>query len=55
MLEESERARDAALEELRIKIRRGIEQADRGELVDGEAVFDEIRAIGVRRRAELRR
>ena len=52
MLEERERARDAALEELRAKIRRGADQADRGELLDGEAVFEEIRQLSARRRAE---
>ena len=35
LLEERERAREAALEELRAKIRRGAEQADRGELLEG--------------------
>jgi antitoxin ParD1/3/4 len=52
MLEERERARDAALDELRAKIRRGADQADRGELLDGEAVFEEIRQLSARRRAE---
>ena len=52
LLEERERARDAALAELRAKIRRGAEQADRGELLDGEAVFEEIRQLSARRRAE---
>jgi antitoxin ParD1/3/4 len=52
MLEERERARDASLEELRAKIRRGADQADRGELLDGEAVFEEIRQLSARRRAE---
>lgn len=52
MLEERERARDAALEELRAKIRRGADQADRGELLDGEAVFEEIRQLSAKRRAE---
>jgi antitoxin ParD1/3/4 len=51
LLEERERARDIALEELRAKIRRGAEQADRGELLDGEAVFEEIRQLSARRRA----
>jgi antitoxin ParD1/3/4 len=54
LLEERERARDVALEELRAKIRRGAEQADRGELLDGEAVFEEIRQLSARRRAENR-
>ena len=52
MLEERERARDAALEELRAKVRRGADQADRGEFLDGEAVFEEIRQLSARRRAE---
>lgn len=52
LLEERERARAAALEELRAKIRRGAEQADRGELLDGEAVFEEIRQLSARRRVE---
>src|SRR5580700_11180465 len=45
LLEEREQARETALEELRGKIRRGIEQADRGELLDGDAVFEEIRQL----------
>ena len=52
LLEERERAREAALEELRVKIRRGVEQADRGELLDGERVFEEIRQLSARRRSE---
>jgi antitoxin ParD1/3/4 len=38
LLEEREQARATALKELRAKIRRGVEQADRGELLDGDAV-----------------
>ena len=45
LLEEREQARESALEELRVKIRRGIEQADRGELLDGDAVLEEIRQL----------
>ena len=52
LLEERERTRETALEELRAKIRRGIEQADRGELLDGDAVFEEIRELSARRRAD---
>jgi antitoxin ParD1/3/4 len=51
LLEEREQARATALKELRAKIRRGVEQADRGELLDGDAVFEEIRQISARRRA----
>ena len=53
LLGERERARETALEELRAKLRRGIEQADRGELIDGDAVFEEIRQLSARR-AETR-
>ncbi|MBS1873906.1 MAG: type II toxin-antitoxin system ParD family antitoxin [Acidobacteria bacterium] len=52
LLEEREQAREAALEELRAKLRRGMEQADRGELMDGDAVFEEIRQWSARRSAE---
>jgi antitoxin ParD1/3/4 len=52
LLEERERARETALEELRAKIRRGIGQADRGELLDGDAVFEKIRELSARRRAD---
>jgi antitoxin ParD1/3/4 len=52
LLEERERTRETALEELRAKIRRGIKQADRGELLDGDAVFEEIRELSARRRAD---
>lgn len=52
LLVEREQIREAALEELRGKLRRGIEQAERGELMDGDAVFEEIRQLSVRRRAD---
>jgi antitoxin ParD1/3/4 len=52
MLEERERARETVLEELRAKIQRGSEQADRGELLDGETVFREIRDLSARRRTK---
>jgi len=52
LLAEREQAGEAAVEELRAKIRRGAEQADRGELLDGDAVFEEIRQMSARRRAE---
>ena len=55
LLEEREQARETALQELRAKLRRGIEQPDRGELFDGEAVFAEIRALSARRRAEAKK
>lgn len=55
LLQEREQARETAIEELRAKIRHGGEQADRGELLDGDAVFDEIRQLSARRRAEAKK
>jgi antitoxin ParD1/3/4 len=52
LLEEREQMREAALEELRAKLRHGIEQADRNELLDGDAVFEEVRQLSARHRAE---
>jgi hypothetical protein len=40
---------------LRTQLRRGIEQADRGEFLDGDAVFDDLRQVSARRRAENRK
>jgi len=51
LLEEREQARETALNELRARIRRGIEQADQGELLDGETVFEEIGQLSARHRA----
>lgn len=42
LLEEREVTKQAALEEVRRKIAIGLEQADRGELFDGEEVFREL-------------
>ena len=50
LLDERELARATALKELRAKIRRAVEQADRGELRDRETVFEEIRQLSSRRR-----
>ncbi len=50
LLEEREEARETALRELRAKLRRAIEQADRGELIDGEKVFEEIFKLDARKR-----
>ena len=41
-----------ALNELQAKTRRGIAQADQGELLDGDTVFEEIRKLSARRRAK---
>src|SRR4051812_50053334 len=45
LLEEREQTREAALEELRAQLRRAVEQADRRELPDGDAVFEGIRQL----------
>jgi predicted transcriptional regulator len=43
------------LRELRAKLKRGAAQAERGELLDGDTVFDELRGlIEERRRAKKR-
>jgi antitoxin ParD1/3/4 len=44
LLEAQEQAREVALAEVRRKIAIGLEQADRGEVREGEAVFDELDA-----------
>lgn len=43
LLEERDEVRRLRLEELKRKIAKGIAQADRGEFVDGEEVFRELR------------
>lgn len=50
MLEEREHGRELAMRELRARLRRGMEQAERGELHDGDAVFEEIRQLSTRRK-----
>ncbi|MBI4605565.1 MAG: type II toxin-antitoxin system ParD family antitoxin [Planctomycetes bacterium] len=50
LLETRERLRESRLGDVRKKIRVGLDQAKRGELLDGEAVFDELAARTQRRR-----
>ena len=50
-----EKAKQLALENLRREIAKGTEQAERGEFVDGEAVFARILEKSQRRRRELGR
>jgi antitoxin ParD1/3/4 len=53
MLERHENERDEAFLQLRKKLERGASQAERGELIDGDAVFEELREmIEERRRAK---
>jgi antitoxin ParD1/3/4 len=42
LLETEERERKAALAEVRQKIQLGLDQIQRGEVFEGEAVFDEL-------------
>jgi antitoxin ParD1/3/4 len=42
LLQEQETTREAQLARLRNQIQIGLDQADRGELLDGEAVFEEL-------------
>ena len=52
LLERHERERDEAVQQLKAKLERGAGQAERGELLDGDEVFDELREmIEERRRA----
>ena len=53
LLERHEQDREAALYQLKTKLERGAGQAERGELVNGDEVFDELREmIEERRRAK---
>jgi len=55
LLEEREQTREVALKELKAKLRRGIKEADMGEFLEGDVVFQEIRQLSARRRAENRK
>ena len=52
LLEERERIYKGRFEELKREIMIGIEAADRGELIDGETVFRELREKLQRRRQQ---
>ncbi len=53
LLERHEQERDEAFLQLKAKLQRGADEADRGELLDGGQVFDELREmIDERRRAK---
>lgn len=54
LLERQENERDDAVSQLRAKLERGAAQAERGELLDGDEVFDQLReVIEERRRAKV--
>jgi antitoxin ParD1/3/4 len=50
LLERHETDREQTLRELKTKLRRGAAQAERGELLDGEKVFQELRELIQERR-----
>jgi len=54
LLERHEKGREDALQRLKSKLRKGAKQADHGELLDADEVFDELREmIETRRHANL--
>jgi antitoxin ParD1/3/4 len=53
LLQHQENERDEAFRQLKAKLERGAGQAERGELLDGDEVFEELRElIEERRRAK---
>ena len=53
LLERQEREREESFDRLKSKLERGAAQADRGELLDGDEVFNDLREmIEERRRAK---
>ena len=54
LLERQEAERDQAVQQLRARLEQGAAEASRGELLDGDAVFEELREmIEERRRARI--
>ena len=55
LLQQQEKEREQRLRQLKVKLQRGATQAERGELLDGDEVFEELRQmIDERRRAKKR-
>jgi antitoxin ParD1/3/4 len=55
LLQQQEKEREQRLRQLKVKLKRGASQAERGELLDGDEVFEELRQmIDERRRAKKR-
>jgi len=50
LLERHERERDEAFQRLKAKLERGAAEAERGELLDGDEVFSELREMLEERR-----
>ena len=55
LLERQEQSREAATQQLKAKLQRGAAEAERGELIDGDEVFEELRQmIAERRKAKAK-
>ena len=50
LLEHHERERDEAFKQLKAKLKRGVAQAENGELLDGNEVFEDLRQMIEERR-----
>jgi antitoxin ParD1/3/4 len=50
LLQRQETERDEAFKQLKARLKRGASQAEAGELLDGEEVFEELRALIEERR-----
>ncbi len=55
LLQEREAQRNAALAEVRRKVGEGLAAAKRGQLIDGESVFREIKELSRKRRKAARK
>jgi antitoxin ParD1/3/4 len=55
LLEHQEKEREASLKQLKAKLARGAAQAERGELLDGEEVFEELRELIAERRRAVKK
>lgn len=45
LLQHQEQEREVSLKQLKAKLRRGAAQAERGDLLDGDTVFNELREL----------
>jgi antitoxin ParD1/3/4 len=55
LLQRQEEERDRAFRQLKAKLERGAGQAERGELLDGNEVFEELRELIEERRREKKK
>ena len=51
LFQRQETERDEAIQQLKAKLRRGAAEAEAGELLDGDSVFDELRELIEERRS----